>query len=126
MVLVLVAAIAIFWWRVSDPAGGGEAGATPPTLGAERPPGRQPPADLRGGEAWFADLTLDAGTLVTAGSMLRDVRAVGQDVLTNPDGLIAARDRPTHGLDEAIRVCDQRTSNDSNRTTERLLQQDAR
>ena len=91
MVLALMVAVAIFWWLVSDPAGGGEAGPRSPTVGAERPPGRQPPADFRGDEVWFADLALDADTLVTAGSMLRDVRAVGQDVVTNPDGLIAAR-----------------------------------
>ena len=91
MVLVLVVAVAILWWLVSDPAGGGEAGPRPPTVGAERPQGRQPPAGLRGDEAWFAELALDAGTLVTAGSMLRDIRAVGQDVVANPDGLVAAR-----------------------------------
>lgn len=86
MVLVLGVAVAILWWVVSDPAGGGEAGPMPsPTVGAE------PPADLREDEVWLADLALDAGTVVTAGSMLRDVRAVGQDVVTRPDGLVAAR-----------------------------------
>ncbi|WP_035781619.1 LmeA family phospholipid-binding protein, partial [Arthrobacter sp. H14] len=37
------------------------------------------------------DLALDAGTVVAAGSMLRDVRAVGQDVVMRPNGLVAAR-----------------------------------
>ncbi len=92
MVLVLAIAAAILWWVVSDPASGGEAGPAPsPTAGIERPPGAEPPADLREDEVWFADLALDAGTVVTAGSVLRDVRAVGRDVVTTPDGLVAER-----------------------------------
>lgn len=92
MVLVLGVAVAILWWVVSDPAGGGEAGSVPsPPVGAERPPGAQPPAGLREDEVWLADLALDAGTVVTAGSTLRDVHAVGQDVVTRPEGLVAAR-----------------------------------
>jgi hypothetical protein len=92
MVLVLGVAVAILWWVVSDPASVTEAGPVPsPTLGAERPPGAEPPADLREDEVWLADLALDAGTVVTAGSTLRDVRAIGQDVVAGPDGLVAAR-----------------------------------
>ena len=92
MVLVLGVMAAILWWAVSDPAGGGEAGPVPsPPVGADRPPAAQPPADLRDDEVWLADLALDAGTVVTAGSILREVRAVGQDVVTSPDGLVAAR-----------------------------------
>jgi hypothetical protein len=92
MVLVLVVAVTILWWAVSAPGGEGVAGpVTSPPVGAERPPSGAPPADLREDEVWLADLALDAGTVVTAGSMLRDVRAVGQDVVTRPDGLVAAR-----------------------------------
>lgn len=92
MVFVLGLAVAIVWWMVSDPVGGDEAGPVPsPTVDAERPPGAEPPADLREDEVWLADLALDAGTVVAAGSMFRDVRAVGQDVVTRPDGLVAAR-----------------------------------
>jgi hypothetical protein len=61
----------------------------PPAVGDDRPPAAQPPADLREDEVWLADLALDAGTVVSAGSTLRDVRAVGQDVVTSPDGLVA-------------------------------------
>jgi hypothetical protein len=50
-----------------------------------------PPGGLGGDEVWLADLALDAGTVVAAGSTLRDVRAVGQDVVTGPEGLVAAR-----------------------------------
>lgn len=93
MVLVLVVAFAILWWTVSDPAGGGEPGAAAPSpsTGAGSPPGAEPPAGLGGDQVWLADLALDAGTVVAAGSKLRDVRAVGQDVVTGPEGLVAAR-----------------------------------
>lgn len=92
MVLVLGAAVAILWWVVTDPAGGGRAGPVPPpTMGEERRPGAEPPADLGEDEVWLADLALDAGTVMTAGATLRDVRAVGQDVVTRPDGVVAAR-----------------------------------
>ncbi|WP_035771555.1 hypothetical protein, partial [Arthrobacter sp. Br18] len=92
MVLVLGVAASILWWVVSDPVHAGEAAPVPsPTAGDERPPGAEPPADLGEDEVWLADLELDAGTVVTAGSTLRDVRAVGQDVVTGPDGLVAAR-----------------------------------
>lgn len=92
MILVLVVVAAVLWWAVSDPVGGGEAVPVPsPTAGADSPPAPQPPADLRADEAWLADVALDAGTVVAGGSMLRDVRAVGQDVVTSPDGLVAGR-----------------------------------
>lgn len=91
-VLVLVVAVAIFWWSVSDPVGVGDAGrASPPPLRVERQPAGAPPADLRDGEVWLADLALDAGTVVTKGSRLRDVRARGQDVVSRRGGLVAAR-----------------------------------
>jgi hypothetical protein len=91
MLLVLGVAAAVLWWVVSDPAAG-EAGPVPsPTQGTERMPGAVPPADLREDEVWLADLSLDAGTVVAAGSMLRDVRVVGQDVTTGPEGPVASR-----------------------------------
>ena len=92
MVLVLGVMAAILWWAVSDPAGGGAAGPVPsPPVGADRPPAAQPPADLRDDEVWLADVALDAGTVVAAGSILRDVRTVGQDLVAGPDGLVAAQ-----------------------------------
>ena len=92
MVLVLGVTAVILWWTVSYPAGGGEAGPVPsPTAGAGSPPAAQSPADLREDEVWLADVALDAGTLVSVSSTLRDVRAVGQDVVTGPDGLVAGR-----------------------------------
>lgn len=93
MVLVLGVTAAVLWWAVSDPTGGGEAGPvpSPPSAGAASPPAAQPPAGLREDEVWLADLALDSGTVVAAGSTLREVRAVGEDVVTGPDGLVAAR-----------------------------------
>jgi hypothetical protein len=92
MVLVLVVIAAVCWWTVSGPAGGGETAPVPSTpLEAGRPPAAEPPADLREDEVWLADLVMDAGTVVTAGSTLRDVRAVGQDVVTGPEGLVAGQ-----------------------------------
>ena len=92
MVLVLVVIAAVLWWAVSAPAGGGQAASVPSTpVEAGRSLAEQPPAYLREDEVWLADLGLDAGTVVTAGSTLRDVRAVGQDVVTGPDGVVAGR-----------------------------------
>ena len=92
MVLVLAIAAGILCWVVSDPPGGGEASPQPsPTPGAARSPAAEPPADLRDGDVWLGDLALDAGTVVMAGSVLRDLRAVGQDVVTGPEGVVAAR-----------------------------------
>lgn len=92
MILVLVAAVAILWLAVSAPAGSAEPDpAPPPGAEAEPTPDAAPPADLGEDETWLADLALDAGTVVTAGSTLRDVRAVGQDVVTGPGGLIAGQ-----------------------------------
>ncbi|MHA7278340.1 LmeA family phospholipid-binding protein [Arthrobacter sp. MDT2-2] len=90
MVLVLAVAVGILWWVVSNPAGEGEA-APEASPTADPLPGSEPPADLREDEVWLADLALDAGTVVTGDSTLRDVRAVGQDVVAGPDGLVAAR-----------------------------------
>nr|WP_239536933.1 hypothetical protein [Arthrobacter roseus] len=93
MLLVLGLVVGILWWVVSDPAGRGESGPVPPspTVGAERPHDVEPPATLGKDEVWLADLELDAGTVMTESSTLRDVRSVGQGVSTGPDGLVAAQ-----------------------------------
>jgi len=92
MAVILVVAVAILWLTVSRPAGGGEAEPLPsPSVDAGSPQGLEPPADLGEEEVWFGSLVLDAGRVAAGGSILRDVRAVGQDVVTGPDGLVAAR-----------------------------------
>ncbi len=90
MILLLAVAVAVLWWGVSDPAGRAASAPSSPA-GGEQAPDTGAPADLRDEEVWLGDLVLDAGTVVSAGSTLRDVRAVGQDVVTGPDGLVAAR-----------------------------------
>jgi hypothetical protein len=92
MLILLVVTAAVLWWAVSSPAGGGEAGpVVSPPVGTDRPPAALPPADLREDQVWLGDLALDAGAVVTADSTLRDVHAVGQDVVTSPDGVVAGR-----------------------------------
>ena len=91
MVLVLGAAAAIAWWVVSDPASRLEAAPAPTPTAGERVPEAKPPAGLGPDEVWLADVAMDAGTLAAAGSVLHDVRAVGQDVVTGSDGMVAQR-----------------------------------
>ena len=91
MVLVLGAATAIAWWVVSDPASRLEAAPAPTPTAGERVPEAKPPAGLGPDEVWLADVAMDAGTLAAAGSVLHDVRAVGQDVVTGSDGMVAQR-----------------------------------
>jgi hypothetical protein len=91
MLLVLVLGIAVLGWLLSKPSGSGEAPGESATVGDGRPPDGTPPADLGEDGVWLRDLRLDAGTVVTVESMLRDVRAVGRDVVTRPDGLVAGR-----------------------------------
>ncbi len=90
MVLLLGIAVVVLWWVVSDPAG--EPGAEPSPQGAAgEPPAAAPPAGLGESDVWLADLTFDAGTVIAEGSTLRDVRAVGADVVTGADGLVAGQ-----------------------------------
>ncbi|MGV0110315.1 LmeA family phospholipid-binding protein [Arthrobacter sp. CP30] len=95
VVLVLIAG-SILWWIVSEPADAGSAGPVPSEPSSSSPDGGAgapaPPADLSDDEVWFGDLRLDAGTVLASSSMLTDVRAVGRDVVTGPDGLVVAAD----------------------------------
>ncbi|WP_104167810.1 LmeA family phospholipid-binding protein [Arthrobacter sp. SX1312] len=93
MLVVLGVAVGVLWWAASSPAG---AGGGAPAVADSGPPPREepqaePPSGLGEDEVWLADLELDAGTVVAAGSTLRDVRAVGQGVVTGPTGLVAER-----------------------------------
>lgn len=86
--LVLLLVVVLLLWWISDPGGDDGVAEPSPTAGTGRPAG-EPPSDLAEGEVWLGDLVLQAGTAVTPDSVLRDVHAVGQDVLTGPDGLVA-------------------------------------
>jgi hypothetical protein len=91
MVLLLGVAVAILWWVASSPADEPGAGPVAPLAEPERLQDPEPPTGLRDDEVWLADVVLDAGTVMARDSVLRDVRAVGQDVVTGPDGSVAGR-----------------------------------
>jgi hypothetical protein len=94
MLVLLVVGTAVLWRTVSEPAAGSGSsgsGQTESGRAAGEQPGARPPAGLAHDEVWLSDLELDAGAVVAAGSLLRDVRAVGRDVVTGPRGLVAAR-----------------------------------
>jgi hypothetical protein len=92
MVLLTAVAVMVLWWLLSGPAGeGGTAPVPTSTAVPERPPGGGPPSGLNREDVWLADVVLDAGTVVGAGSTLSDVRAVGSEVVTGPGGLVAKR-----------------------------------
>lgn len=90
MLLVLLVALVVLWWLVTDPVDEGEGRPVAPPAG-DAGGGRasQPPADLGEDESWFEELTLDASSLVNKGSRLRDVSAVGQDVVTSSETVVA-------------------------------------
>ncbi len=88
LLIVLVVALAVFWFVISDPVGRSGPGA-PPSPSAEGSGDAGPPAGLAEDDVWLADVVLEAGTVVSAGTTLRDIHAVGQNVVTGPDGLIA-------------------------------------
>ena len=88
-VLALAATVLLF--LASEPADEGARtspgpSATTPSPGA---PPTEPPSDLGDDETWLGDLVLDAGTVVTPDSRLRDVHAVGRDTRAGPSGLVA-------------------------------------
>lgn len=96
MLVLVVAAVVTFLWWTSEPAGAADDAAVstpqPSTEAVDSdgsPTPAQPPADLAAGETWLGDLVLDAATVVTPESVLRDVQAVGQDVRAGPDGVVA-------------------------------------
>lgn len=88
MLIVLVLALGVVWWRMTTPseAGGSSAGGS----GADRPVDSPTlPADLGDEEIWLADLDLDAVAVVLPDSTLRDVHATGHGVRSGPHGLVA-------------------------------------
>lgn len=89
--VLLVVTVIGLWW-LTDPAAdeaptaptaSGSAGGAAPTQGSA-----EPPSDLAAGQTWLGDFTLDAGALATPDARLHDVRAIGSDARTGPDGLV--------------------------------------
>ncbi|NCD19917.1 MAG: hypothetical protein EOL89_08040 [Actinobacteria bacterium] len=95
MLLVLVLLAAILWVAFSRPAGESPpaetagAGATPTT--AVPSPGATPPPGLLPDEVWLGDIEFESGAVVAAGTLLRDVRASGINVVSGTEGILAAR-----------------------------------
>lgn len=88
-VLLLLAVVGVVLLRISEPGAEGVVLPQPsPTTAEPRRDGR-PPSDLAEGETWLDDLVLEADSMLTPDSPLRDVRAVGRDVRTGPGGLEA-------------------------------------
>ncbi|RPF28343.1 DUF2993 family protein [Georgenia muralis] len=89
MLLVLALGLVLTWWAVTEPDRD-DRDPAPPAPGAGSPP-TGPPADLGEDEVWLGDLTLDAGAVTAAGSTFLDVTAVGRDVVTSDEQIVAAR-----------------------------------
>jgi len=95
LLIAVVVVLGLAWW-LSDPAddgsdepagaGSGAVADEPGLADTEVPV--SPPDDLRTGETWLGDLVLDAGTVVTPDTTLRDVEAVGRDVRSGPGGTV--------------------------------------
>ncbi|THJ66560.1 DUF2993 domain-containing protein [Arthrobacter echini] len=90
LLILLVVALVIFWFVISEPAGRDGSGPLPSARG-DGTRDDEPPADLGEDDVWLSDVVLQAGTLVSADATLRDIDAVGQGVLTGPDGVVATR-----------------------------------
>jgi hypothetical protein len=92
MLLVLVLLAGILWAAFSRPAG--EPPSVPVTPGtaptAAPTPARTPPPGLRTDEVWLGDIEFESGAIVAAGTLLRDVRASGIDVVSGAEGILAA------------------------------------
>jgi len=90
LVLLVVLAVGAFLW-LSEP---GSASADPPPVPVPVPTATgdaTPPDDLAAGETWLGDVALDAGSLLTTDADLRDVSAVGSNVLTGAGGIRVGR-----------------------------------
>lgn len=89
MLVVLLGVSLALLWAASDPVRDGGQGA-----GSQQQPGQDRsargllPSDLGEDDIWYSGVELSADSLVSAGSRLRDVRAVAQDVVTRPGGLV--------------------------------------
>jgi hypothetical protein len=88
-VAVLLVAVVAVLWSISEPVRAGRSAVPVVSDAPDEPPRPVPPRDLTADETWLGDLVLDAGTVVTGDLLLRDVRAVGDDVRSGPDATVA-------------------------------------
>ncbi|MGV8846424.1 LmeA family phospholipid-binding protein [Tessaracoccus sp.] len=86
MVLLLIIAVVILFWALSQPA----TDATeppPPTVTAGTTP-VDPPADLGTNEIWLGDIDLQSASVVLPDASLVNVEAQGQGARSGPDGVV--------------------------------------
>lgn len=91
MLGIVLLALLMFWLSITRPVDGAEATASPDPSPSATPGGTHatPPPDLADDEVWLGDISLDASSVVAAGTPLHDVVAAGTDVTSGPDGLVA-------------------------------------
>ncbi|GAA3861873.1 hypothetical protein [Tessaracoccus defluvii] len=89
---LLLLALLLFWLSITRPVGSADA---TPSVGTPMPSAAgpsadaTPPSDLAEDEVWLGDISLEAGSIVAAGTPLLDVVGTGTDVTSGPDGLVA-------------------------------------
>lgn len=82
----------LFWLSITRPV---DESVVPPPAGTSTSPTAEPlvevtpPPDLAEDEVWLGDISLTAGSVIAAGTPLRDVIGTGTDVTSGPDGLVA-------------------------------------
>lgn len=86
MLVLLVLSLVLLWLSITRPAGTSAAPTPPPHPVV---PSVTPPADLDEDSVWLGDINFEAGSLVAAGTPLLDVVAIGENITSGPDGLIA-------------------------------------
>ena len=92
MLGLLLVALLLFWLSITRPVGSTDAtpGVPTPTPSTAGPSAEAtPPPDLAEDEVWLGDISLNAGSVVAAGTPLLDVVGTGTDVTSGPDGLVA-------------------------------------
>lgn len=89
MLLLLIVALVVFLWKVSEPADEGNTQTPSASPSATRT--APPPDDLAVDEVWIGDLDLQSELVVLPDSTLHDVVAKGHGARSGPDGLVVDR-----------------------------------
>lgn len=92
MLGVVLLAVLLFWLSITQPADSDVATPIPETSTPSGPrPTTEPtpPPGLAEDEVWLGDISLEAGSVVAAGTPLLDVVGFGTDVTSGPGGLVA-------------------------------------
>lgn len=95
VLIMVLLVVALLLWMSRPASDDPPPGAGPvPSAGPTTPTGPTGPAvpvpdDLTEGEIWSDGVVIEAARAATTAGQLRDVRAVGSDVRTGPDGAVA-------------------------------------